>query len=112
MGQHCPTECEPILSERENTVSWLAFKLDTAMAAAENWDSKYQTLTVKREVNLGPSHMQVKHNITDIMSVLSHSILNQRIRHVMKSTCMLQGRICWTEQSSITQKMKQLLQKR
>jgi hypothetical protein len=48
MGQHCPTKCETFSPEQENTVLLWAFKLNSALGAAENWHLKGHMLNVKK----------------------------------------------------------------
>jgi hypothetical protein len=43
----CPTKCTSSSSKRENIVLHLAFKLNSAPAAAETWDLKVLLLKIK-----------------------------------------------------------------
>jgi hypothetical protein len=47
-GQCPSTKYTSIFSEKENTVPWWAFKLNSALGAAENWHFKDSMLKVKQ----------------------------------------------------------------
>jgi hypothetical protein len=47
MEQHCPVKCTSSSSVRENVVLQWAFKLNSALAAAETWHLKDHTLKIR-----------------------------------------------------------------
>jgi hypothetical protein len=52
MGQLCPIKCKSFSTEYENIVLQWEFKLNSALATAENWYLKSHMVRVKNEGNL------------------------------------------------------------
>jgi len=48
MGKHSSTQCTSLSSKQENIVPQWALKLNSALAAAEDWHLKVSQLKVKR----------------------------------------------------------------